>query len=98
MLRQQKAELVSKMKADLGRSQTVLFLDFTGLTVAEANALRVKMRKADIGYQVVKNTLMKKALEGTPYETVGKHLKGTPTGVVFGFNDPVAAARMTFEF
>jgi len=86
------------MKADLKKAQTVLFLDYTGLTVAEATQLRVKMRQAKVGYKVVKNALVRKAMVGTPFESASKYLKGTPTGVVMGFDDPVAAARTTFDF
>jgi large subunit ribosomal protein L10 len=98
MLRQQKLDFVAQMKADLGRAQAVLFVDYTGLTVAEADKLRVTMRKSKVGYRVVKNALMRKAVLGTPFEAAGKYLKGTPTGVVIGFDDPVTAARSTFEF
>lgn len=98
MLRQQKTDFVAQMKADLGKAQAVLFLDYTGLTVLEANKFRVTMRKSKIGYRVVKNALMRKAVLGTPFEGATKYLKGTPTGVVMGFDDPVAAARTTYEF
>ncbi|MBI5511699.1 MAG: 50S ribosomal protein L10 [Deltaproteobacteria bacterium] len=98
MLRQQKADFVTKMKADLTKAQTVLFLDYTGLTVAEADRLRVKMRASKVSYVVVKNALMRKAVAGTSYEGANKYLKGTPTGVILGFDDPVAAARTTYEF
>jgi len=98
MLRQQKTDFVTQMKSDLAKAQAVLFVDYTGLTVAEANKLRVAMRKSKVGYRVVKNALMRKALAGTSFEGAGRYLKGTPTGVVLGFDDPVAAARTTYEF
>ncbi len=98
MLRQQKHDIIEKMKSDFARAQAVLFLDFTGLTVAEANGLRIKLRAAQVGYRVAKNTLVKQAIAGTAYEGAGKWLKGTPTGVVFGFEDPVTPARLTYEF
>lgn len=98
MLREQKTTLIEQMKADLARAEAVLFVDFTGLTVAEVDSFRRKMREANITYRVTKNTYVKKAISGTPYEAAGKWLKGTPTGVVYSFEDPVAPARMTYEF
>ncbi|OGQ90941.1 MAG: 50S ribosomal protein L10 [Deltaproteobacteria bacterium RIFOXYA12_FULL_58_15] len=98
MFRTQKTELVDQLKNDLGRAQTVLFLDFTGMTVEEANSLRCKLRESQVGYRVVKNTLVQRAMTGTSFEGAGACLKGTPTGVVLGFVDPVAPAKLTFEF
>lgn len=95
---EKKTKLVEKMRGDVERAATVLFLDYTGLTVAEADGLRRKLRDAQVGYLVVKNSLMARALEGTPYEAASACLKGTPTGVVFGYDDPVSAAKLTFDY
>ncbi|MBI3178272.1 MAG: 50S ribosomal protein L10, partial [Deltaproteobacteria bacterium] len=97
MFRPDKEKLVDKMKTDLARSQAVLFLDFTGLTVAEERQFRRKIRDTGGGYQVVKNALMRRVLTGTPAESAGAWLKGSPTSVVLGFDDPVAVARTTYE-
>ena len=98
MLRDQKDQIVKQMRDDVANAAGVLFLDFTGLTVAEADVLRGKYREANIGYRVFKNTLMLRALADTPYEAAGGCLKGTPTGVVIGREDPVTPAKITFEF
>lgn len=98
MFREKKEQVVSQLKADMERAQVALFVDFTGLTVAEADRLRGKLREADVSYQVVKNTLMTHAVAGTEYEAAGQWLKGTPTGVIIGFEDPVSPAKVTFEF
>lgn len=98
MLRQQKEEVIANVKRDLERSAGVLFLDFTGLTVAEADGFRRKLQSQNIDYLVVKNTLMKIALDGTPYADAAKCLKGTPTGVVFGYEDPVSSAKAVFDY
>ena len=97
MLRAEKEQSVEALTKDVKRSAAVLFVDYTGLTVEEVTNLRKKFRTQDIGFRVVKNTLMKRAIAGTPYESAGKILKGTPTGVVMGFKDPVAAAKSLFE-
>ena len=93
-----KQAVVDALKQDVERAAGVLFVDFTGLTVAEANAFRGKLRASDVGYQVVKNTLMARVVAGTAYEDAVGFLKGTPTGVVMGFSDPVTAAKLTYEF
>jgi large subunit ribosomal protein L10 len=98
MLREQKDEFISKMRSDVENAAGVLFIDYTGLKVQEADSLRRKFRAANIGYHVVKNTLMTRVLEGTSYESAAKCLKGTPTGVVIGFDDPVTPAKITIEF
>lgn len=97
MLRAEKEQSVETLSKEVQRSQAVLFVDYTGLTVEEVTNLRKKFRSQDIGFRVVKNTLMKRAIAGTPYEGASKVLKGTPTGVVMGFKDPVAAAKSLFE-
>jgi len=98
MLRPQKEQLSGSMAADVARSAAVLFVDYTGMTVEESTKLRVKLRQSEVGYQVVKNTLLMRALEGKPYADASKCIKGTPTGVIFGYADPVLAAKLTFEF
>lgn len=98
MARPEKDTFVTKMQADLKRAAGVLFVDYTGLTVLEADKLRKKMRDAEVAYQVVKNTLMTRALSGTAFADAAKCLKGSPTGVVLGFEDPVTAAKLTYEF
>src|SRR6185437_8678556 len=98
MARDQKEEFVKKMKSDVERAAGVLFLDYTGLTVMQADGFRRKCREAQVSYIVVKNTLMSRALAGTQYEDAAKCLKGTPTGVVLGFEDPVSSAKLTFEY
>jgi large subunit ribosomal protein L10 len=97
MLRAEKETSVATLSDEVKRSQAVLFVDYTGMTVEEVTNLRKKFRGQEIGFRVVKNTLMKRAIAGTSYEGAAKALKGAPTGVVFGFKDPVAAAKALFE-
>lgn len=98
MLREQKHKFVEEMRGEMERSQGCLFLDFTGLTVNEANVLRTKFREADVGFRVVKNTLMGRALRDTPAEDAIEFLKGSPTGVAICYTDPVTPAKVVFEF
>lgn len=98
MLRQEKQELVDKLRSDMMRAEGVMFLDYTKLKVIEADRLRRKMQLERIDYRVVKNTLARLAMKDTPFAKASEWLKGTPTGVVIGYEDPVASARVTFEF
>lgn len=98
MSRDSKEQFVQEMRQDVERAAGVLFLDYTGLTVAQADGFRKKLRDAQVSYRVVKNTLMARVLEGTPFPAAAKCLKGTPTGVVLGYEDPAQAAKLTFEF
>ena len=98
MLRAMKEEFVNQLSADVDRSAGILFVDFTGLTVAEADDFRNKLRASNVGYKVVKNTLLTRVLAGKEYSDAAEVLKGTPTGVVLGYEDPVAAAKATFDF
>jgi large subunit ribosomal protein L10 len=97
MNRQGKEVVVETVKRDLERSAGVLFLDYTGLTVEEANGLRGQLRDAGMGYAAVKNTLLKKAMSDTSYDDAHSYVSGSPTGVVFGFDDAVASARLIFQ-
>ncbi len=99
MQRQEKEQFVKDVAAELEKSAGVLFVDFTGLNVEQQTSFRVKMREANVKYQVVKNTLMLRALEAAGVtEDASPILKGAPTGVVFGYDDPVGAAKATVDF
>jgi large subunit ribosomal protein L10 len=99
MSREDKEQFVQQMRQDVERAAGVLFLDYTGFTVAQAEVFRRKLREIPkVSYIVVKNTLMSRALEGTSFASAAKCLKGTPTGVVLGFEDPVTPAKITFEY
>ena len=98
MARAQKDTFMQDMQARLQRAVGILFVDFTGLTVSEVDGLRRKFREASVDYQVVKNTLMTRVLADKPYAAAAACLRGTPTGVVLGFEDPVTPAKLTYEF
>ena len=92
MDRASKEAFVSKVKESIEASPGALFLDYTGMTVNDINAVRRKFQESGITYQVVKNTLMARACADTPYAGVAELLKGSPTGVVLGGEDAVSAA------
>ena len=98
MLRSEKDLVISQLKSDFETAAVALFVDFTGLTVEEANAFRRKLQESEVGYRVVKNTLVARAMDGKDYADISSSLKGSPTGVVIGNIDPVAPAKVTFDF
>ncbi len=98
MERSQKEQIVAEVAEIAGRAQGMFFTDFTGLTVGQATELRREFRKSGIEYRVVKNTLIRKALERVSgYDRVFTGLTG-PTGVAFAFDDPVAPAKIIQKF
>lgn len=78
-------------------SDAAILIDYKGINVPQVTELRAQLRKANAGYRVVKNTLARRALKGTDYETLGAHFEGT-TAVAFTEGDPVALAKTLTAF
>src|SRR5712672_4697977 len=94
MKRTEKDQLVAELKAKIKGAPALYYTDFTGLNVKRMTDLRRKLRKANVEYVVIKNTLALRAVNESGL--VGERLKG-PTGLVVG-KDPVTAARLLTEF
>ena len=92
-----KKALVAEVAAVAQKAQSVVAAEYRGLTVAQMTELRAKARKQGVYMRVVKNTLARKALAGTSFETVGPKLKG-PLVLAFSKDDPGAAARVVKDF
>jgi large subunit ribosomal protein L10 len=98
MKRSEKEHIVAEVTEQVSKAQGMYFADFTGITVEEINELRREFRKSKIDYRVVKNTLVRKALENvTGYDAVYDKLTG-PTAIAFGYEDPVAPAKIIKKF
>ncbi|MGA9117548.1 MAG: 50S ribosomal protein L10 [Bacteroidota bacterium] len=98
MKRAEKERVVAEVLAEVERARGLFFTDFAGLTVAQATELRREFRKAGVGYRVVKNTLIRKALErATGYEEVYDRLTG-PTGIALAYDEAVAPAKIIQRF
>jgi|WetSurMetagenome_2_1015567.scaffolds.fasta_scaffold00123_6 large subunit ribosomal protein L10 len=95
--KEKKSQQLAELNDKLSRSKAVLFTDYKGLTVEQISSLRRSMKEAGAEYKVFKNTIVKIAAKGTPYEAAEDVLTG-PTGLAFGYDDPVAAAKKTLEF
>ncbi len=78
-------------------SDAAILIDYRGINVPQVTELRAQLRKAKAGYKVVKNTLAKRALKGTDFETFGAHFEGT-TAVAYTEDDPVALAKTLTAF
>ena len=78
-------------------SDAAILIDYRGINVPQATELRAQLRKARSGYKVVKNTLAKRALKGTDYESLSAHFEGT-TAVAYTEEDPVALAKTLTTF
>ena len=92
-----KKAMVAEVAAVAANAQSVVAAEYRGLTVTQMTDLRAKARKSGVYLRVVKNTLARKAIAGTPFECVGKSLKG-PLILAFSKDDPGAAARLVKAF
>ena len=94
---QDKKTLVAEVAEVAARAQSVVAAEYRGLTVGQMTELRAKARRQGVYMRVVKNTLARKALAGTSFESVGPKLKG-PLVLAFSKDDPGAAARVVKDF
>jgi large subunit ribosomal protein L10 len=93
---EKESELQSLEQAFRG-SQSAVLVDFRGLKVPEVTELRRQVRAARAEYKVVKNTLARRALKGTRFESLTEHFQGT-TAVAYSGDDPVALAKVLTTF
>jgi large subunit ribosomal protein L10 len=92
-----KKTLVAEVAKVAATAQSVVAAEYRGLTVGQMTELRAKARGQGVYLRVVKNTLARKALTGTSFESVGPKLKG-PLVLAFSKEDPGAAARLVKDF
>ncbi len=98
MNKEQKEKSISEIAEKLSRVAGLYLADFAGMTVDQANKLRSEFHKISVEYKVVKNTLAQRAFDRVGgYEDISKYLEG-PTGIVFGYDDPIAPARVIKKF
>lgn len=97
MTREEKQTFVAEMRDRLARSQAIFLTDFTGLDVKAMTRLRREVKKVNGEFLVVKNRLLRRAMAETNMPDVSTHLTG-PTGIVFGDETVVGAARVVADF
>lgn len=88
-----KQPIVDEIKELLDGAQSMVLVDYRGLTVAQDTGLRKELREAGVTYKVYKNTLIKRAVEGTEFESVSVDLEG-PTAIAVSKTDATAPARI----
>jgi len=95
--RKQKQEDLERLKSELEGVSNAYLVDFKGMSVGEDQKLRAEIHKAKITYKVVKNTLARIAVQGTPLEPMGEKFVGT-TAIAITKDDPVAVAKVLSDF
>jgi len=94
--RNEKAAVVADVAAQAARSQTLAMAEYRGLTVENLNKLRVDARAKGVYLHVLKNTLARRAVTGTPFEVAQGEMVGP---LIYGFSeDAVAAAKVIADF
>jgi large subunit ribosomal protein L10 len=95
--RASKTEELAELESSFKGTESAILLDYKGLKVPEVTELRRQVRKVQANYKVVKNTLAKRALKGTSFESLTEHFVGT-TAVAYAGDDPVALAKVLTTF
>jgi large subunit ribosomal protein L10 len=95
--RERKQEDLNALAEKLNNSKSAMIVSFNKLTVTKDQEFRHQLREAGAEYQVVKNTIARLAVKGTPYEDASEHFKGV-TGIVWTENDPVVLSKTVSKF
>ena len=92
-----KQPIVEEISAGIKDAQSVVLVDYRGLTVEQDTELRKNLREAGVVYKVYKNTMMNFAFKGTDYEGLTPYLNG-PSAMAYSTTDATAPARVLAEF
>ena len=93
---EQKQAVVSEIAAQLGSAESVIVAEYRGLNVGAVTDLRAKARKSGLYLRVLKNSLVRRAVKGTPFEKLSEQMTGP---LIYGISqDPVAGARVFSAF
>ncbi|MBQ9567772.1 MAG: 50S ribosomal protein L10 [Lachnospiraceae bacterium] len=92
-----KAPIVDEISEKIKNAHAAVLVDHRGLTVEQDTQLRRQLREAGVTYKVYKNTMMKRAFEGTDFAELDKHLDG-PSALALADEDVTAPARVLVKF
>ena len=92
-----KQPVVQEISANIKEAQSVVLVDYRGLTVEQDTNLRKQLREAGVTYKVYKNTMMNFAFKGTDFEALAPYLEG-PSAVAISTTDATAPARILCKF
>jgi len=95
--RTEKSAVIERLKTALADVPAVVVSDFKGLTVEQVTELRSELRKADIKFEVVKNTLVRQAIKDSSKENMGELFRGN-SAIAYHDDDPAAPAKILSEF
>lgn len=95
--RSEKEQVIAQLHDKLKRAKVAIVAEPNGIDVETVTALRKRLREQNVEYKVVKNTLVKRAVQGTDAEVISDILEG-PTALVMGFEEPVSPAKVLQEF
>ncbi len=94
--RQEKTVVVEEVAAQVAKAQSIVIAEYRGLDVASVTVLRKQARESGVYLRVLKNTLARRAVSGTPFEGLSSQLTGP---LIYGISaDPVAAAKVLSDF
>lgn len=92
----EKKAVVAEVSAQVAGAQTIVMAEYAGLEVGNVTRLRANARKSGVYLRVLKNTLVRRAVEGTPFADLAAQMKGP---LIYGISsDPVAAAKVLNDF
>ena len=94
--KQAKQVIIDEIKEKLDGAQSAVVIDYMGITVEQADLMRKKLREANVDYTVYKNTLIKRAIEGTEFAGLADVLEG-PSALAISKEDATAPARVLNE-
>ena len=93
---QQKQAVVAEVSAQVAQAQTIVLAEYRGIAVADITVLRANARKSGVYFHVLKNSLARRAVQGTPFEALAEKMVGPLAYSISA--DAVAAAKVVHEF
>ncbi len=97
MQKNEKQEVINELHEKFSRAKVAILTGYSGINVEQITDLRSKLRQSKVEYRVVKNTLARKAAEGTGISPLMDHFVG-PIGIALGYDDVVAPAKVLADF
>ena len=92
-----KQPIVEEISNSIKNAESVVLVNYSGLTVEQDTILRKELREAGVQYKVYKNTMMRRAFEGTAFESLSDHLHGT-NAIAISETDATAPARILAKY
>jgi len=91
-----KKAVVAEVAAEVAKAQTIVLAEYRGIQVSQLTQLRANARKSGVYLRVLKNTLVRRAVQGTSFEGLAEHMSGP---LIYGISeDAVAAAKVLNDF